>query len=375
MRDTPAPATARDIDVALTNSGTVNVQAGTLLLDGGFNNFSGTTLTGGTYVVSGTLEFSGADIQTNAANIVLDGAASRIINTIFGGQDALRNFASNTGSFTVQNGRNFSPTGAFSNAGTLTVGSGSTFTQSGAFSNFDGVGTLTGGTYQIGGTFQFTGANIRTDAANIALSGAGSITDLAGNNALANLTSVVSGASLSLQGSSLTTRGDLQNAGTVAIDAASTLTSGGNYIQTDGSTTLNGTLAATTTNLQGGVLSGTGTVSGDLLNAASVIIGNDYTAGTLTVSGNYTQSSSGNLTVKVGGPNAGADFDQLVINGAATLDGTLTVTLVGGFTPAGGDSFTVLTFASETGTFATLAGDGPLFTDVYDPADVTLTAN
>jgi hypothetical protein len=34
-----------------------------------------------------------------------------------------------------------------------------------------------------------------------------------------------------------------------------------------------------------------------------------------------------------------------------------------------------MTFGSVTGMFAALGGDGGLFTAVYDPMDVTLTAN
>jgi hypothetical protein len=95
----------------------------------------------------------------------------------------------------------------------------------------------------------------------------------------------------------------------------------------------------------------------------------------LTVTGNYTQTAAGSLTLKVGGYNPGTDFDQLVVGGAATLDGTLTVQLTGGFTPVSGDTFTLLTFNSATGTFATLAGDAGLFDVAYDPQDVTLTAH
>jgi fibronectin-binding autotransporter adhesin len=58
----------------VTNLGTFQVKTGsTLDILGGvtFTNFSGTTLTGGTYIVAGTFEFSGANIATNAANIQL----------------------------------------------------------------------------------------------------------------------------------------------------------------------------------------------------------------------------------------------------------------------------------------------------------------
>jgi hypothetical protein len=145
---------------------------------------------------------------------------------------------------------------------------------------------------------------------------------------------------------------------------------------TDGSTILDGTLTAPTlVDLEGGTLSGTGTVNGELQNAAFVLVGTPTAAGTLSVTGSYVQTSSGSLTIKVGGPNPGSDFDQLVVTGTATLDGTLTVTLVNGFTPASGPTYTVLSCTSATGTFAALAGDGALFTAAYDPADVTLTAN
>jgi hypothetical protein len=51
------------------------------------------------------------------------------------------------------------------------------------------------------------------------------------------------------------------------------------------------------------------------------------------------------------------------------------VTLINGYTPTTGDSIPIMTFASETGTFATLTGDGPLFTDTYEATDVRLVAN
>jgi hypothetical protein len=62
------------------------------------------------------------------------------------------------------------------------------------------------------------------------------------------------------------------------------------------------------------------------------------------------------------------------VGGVTTLDGALTIRLFNDFVPDSGTTYQVLTFASEIGTFATLAGDGPLFTATYDSMDVTLTA-
>jgi hypothetical protein len=129
------------IQVNFANTGTVQVDSGALSLTGAFSNFSGSTLTGGTYVIASTFQFPGADIVTNAATIVLNGASSRVIDQA--SADGLRNFATNAavGSFTVQNGRNFTTAGDFTNTGNLTLGPGSMFRVTGNYIQ-DPTGTL-----------------------------------------------------------------------------------------------------------------------------------------------------------------------------------------------------------------------------------------
>lgn len=112
--------------------GTLKVaKPSTLYISGGlFGNFSGNTLTGGKYMVTGTLQFDGAYIVNNAAAITLTGSTSRIINQ--SASDALVNLATNTsaGSFSVMSGRLFTTTiqnGVFTNAGKVTVGVNSGF--------------------------------------------------------------------------------------------------------------------------------------------------------------------------------------------------------------------------------------------------------
>jgi len=73
----------------------------------------------------------------------------------------------------------------------------------------------------------------------------------------------------------------------------------------------------------------------------------------LNITGNFTQSAAGSLNIKIAGLVAGSQFDQVAINGAAMLNGTLNVTLVGGFTPAAGNSFAIMTFGLPSGVFAT----------------------
>src|SRR5260370_13658758 len=155
-----------------TNTGTLKVKNGSAMYitGGGFSNFSGSTLTGGKYMVSGTLGFDGANIVTNAANVTLTGSSSQIINDL-NSTNALASFATNatTGSFSLLSGKGINTTvtsGNFSNAGKVTIGAGSGFqisapphltptsTQTPGTTTLDGVLAAAGGaTIQAGKVF------------------------------------------------------------------------------------------------------------------------------------------------------------------------------------------------------------------------------
>jgi len=60
--------------------------------------------------------------------------------------------------------------------------------------------------------------------------------------------------------------------------------------------------------------------------------------------------------VQIGGTNAGVNYDQLVVTGNTTLNGTLTISLVNGFRPNGGDTFEIIKYASHTGSFDNISG-------------------
>src|SRR5260370_15517622 len=116
-----------------SSTGTLKVAKNSAMyITGGlFSNFSGSTLTGGRYMVRGALGFDGANIVSNAASITLTGSTSQIINDL-NSANALANFATNmsTGSFSLLSGRLLTTTiagGNFSNAGKVTVGVGSGF--------------------------------------------------------------------------------------------------------------------------------------------------------------------------------------------------------------------------------------------------------
>ncbi|HYE01780.1 MAG TPA: hypothetical protein VD963_00955 [Phycisphaerales bacterium] len=69
----------------------------------------------------------------------------------------------------------------------------------------------------------------------------------------------------------------------------------------------------------------------------------------------YTQGPSAALHVDLAGTVPGSGHDQLVVTSAAVLDGALTVTLLGGFAPAPGAVFTILTCGSCSGQFSSVA--------------------
>ncbi len=129
---------------------------------------------------------------------------------------------------------------------------------------------------------------------------------------------------------------------------------------------------------QGSSLTGSGQISGDLVNESQVGFFDDYFAGTLSIAGNYRQTSTGVLNVGLGGYDESyqSSYDQLNAQ-SALLDGTLQVNLVYGFQPQAGDSFTILTAGSVSGTYA-IVNLPPLLGDLiwivsYDPGDVTLS--
>jgi hypothetical protein len=201
---------------------------------------------------------------------------------------------------------------------------------------------------------------VRSGVLTVSLPGPGAT--LANSGLLA----VASAGQLILQG------GDFVNTGTVGIDQGSLRVQNGDYVQADGLTQLTGggtvgTASPTSAvRVEGGSLAGSGTVASTLVNDAVV----DATR--LAVQGDYTQSAGADLVVEIAGVGLP---DALVVAGQATLDGTLTVQLTGGFVPASGDSIEVLSGAAVAGTFATLDGDAALFTPSYNPTNVTLVAN
>jgi hypothetical protein len=358
---------------------------GLVTIDDGFRQQAGGMLTLGT---GNTLVLAGLG--------TLDGSLSTAGTLVLGD-------ATGPGQLTVSRGLTNNGQINIAAASTLTVNGGPLMNQAGATLTLGGTLTVTGdlindgeidpvGDSQSGGTQTLTVGGTLTNAPDGTIAPQmgdafflSAQVDNQGTFTIAEDTmlsgSLTNGGALTIAstvGQSLSvTGGDIANSGTVLIGPGDGLSVDGSYTQTASSTQLeSGQLSATgLVDLEGGVLGGTGTVDANVLNNAEVDVGQPGCPSVLTIVGDYTQTSGGVLVVEIGGLNAGTDFDQFNVTGQAVLDGTLTVNLINGFVPCSGDSFPVLTFGSGTGAFATVNGDGPLFTPSFDAMDVTLVAN
>ena len=186
---------------------------------------------------------------------------------------------------------------------------------------------------------------------------------------------VTSGNTLSIGGPAFT----FITSGTVTVANGGTLqATTGQYVQSAGTTTVNGTMTAGPV-LQGGVLAGTGTVAGFSQTGGTVSPGDP--AGVLTINGNYTESG-GTLAIALNGPAASSQ-GELNVSGSVTLGGALGLAV--GYVAGPGDTFVIVDNGGSnpvSGTFtglpegATLTAAGQTFRISYvggDGNDVVLT--
>jgi hypothetical protein len=337
-----------------SNTGTLTINPGsTFSVAGTLSQISGSTLSGGTFVLGGNLDLTQtANITTNSATLTLEGGT---IQT--GSTNDLLNLAVNTKSLTLANNANFTTVGNFTNNGALVVNSGSTFTvlHGSSLTNYHNNGaaanTLIGGSYTVAGTLAFdagtTGA-IKTDSANITLEGTGEImntsTGAPSTDALVNLATISSTGSFTLaDNANFTAVGNFTNNGKLTVDSGSTFGLTGSNLLTNlvsgtlgsGTYTVGGTLQLTSAN--GGIttnaanLTLTGTSAKILDGTSNALATLNNNTGTFTLTGGAALSSAGSFTntgtvdVAKGStltvPGTGHTYSQTA--GQTTIDGTL----------------------------------------------------
>jgi len=207
------------------------------------------------------------------------------------------------------------------------------------------------GAASVGGAFNITAASTSFlggfSASNYTFSG-GSYTLAAGTYNLGGTTTVASSATVTASGATINAAGGTMNvSGTFSVFGGSVNV---------------GTLNV----LAGGALTGTGTITGNVNNSGGTVLPG-ASPGILTINGNYVQGPSGVLGIDIGGTIAGTQYDQLIVSGSASLGGTLSTSLIGGFVPTPGSTYTFIQAAGGvSGTFSTINQPaGALFDPFY----------
>jgi len=212
--------------------------------------------------------------------------------------------------------------GSFSVAGNMTINSaGAMIVNTSASESLDPAALSNAGTIQV---------------QSGALTVSGSVAQVSNGALTGGTWSVQNGANL-----------NLSSAGTISTNQSSVTLdgTGSSFANLRGLTENDGTLNL----LDGAAL----TTASSFLNAGSVTVG---AGSTLNAGGNFTQDASGTLGIRVGGNPASGQFGQVNATGAAAPGGTLAISVINGYGPLQGQNYQVMSFASESGSFAAITG-------------------
>lgn len=134
--------------------------------------------------------------------------------------------------------------------------------------------------------------------------------------------------------------------------AGNVLVNDGGTLQLDPGSAVNGEVTVGF----GGTLRGSGLIAGTALIGGMLSPGSS--PGTMTFGGDLALSSSATLELEIGGLDAG-EYDLIASSGSGllNLNGTLVLSLIGGYTPTTGDQITVFQgWSTISGSFETVSG-------------------
>jgi YVTN family beta-propeller protein len=320
-----------------------------------------------------TVNNSGGTISAGPSSQVLFSNGADIQGGLLSSDPTATNFGLIGGNEVVLDGTTH---GTLVNAAKFTVGNNGDTELMGAITNT--------GSIQVGANGNQTNLSM---LGAVTLGGNGTVVmSIGGNGGTPVIRQNTGGSSLTNSGNSITGPGQMQlpvymqTAGFIQIptgisDSITTFSIGGGDAQIDGSLTVSGGVATS----GAGVVSGAGTIASSVANGGITEGGDVPGAGKLTIGSSQTfvQSSAGAYEVALGGLTAGT-YSQLAVGGSASLAGALNVRFVNGFAPSLGNSFTILTASSVSGTFSMINSPalpaGLAWSVAYNATSVVLTA-
>jgi hypothetical protein len=379
--NTASPVTITPNTLLLLMTGTTHQMANTILTNNGTVAWSGGGIAGGG--IPGTLIYNNGlwDSQEDLGMYGGYGGNSIVFNnagtfrksagtgqTVFGFNGV---FLNNTGNLDAQ-------------TGVIALDAGGNFT-GGTATNLAGIVQLAGGMFNINGTITTT---------NVQMVG-GSLT---GTNVFTN--------GFNWAGGDWNTASPV----TIAPNTLLLMTGGGYHAMENTLLTNNGTVAWSAGDITGGGAPGTLIYNNGLWDSQgdlgmyggyggnSIVFNN---AGTFRKSAGTGQTvfayngvflnNTGNLDAQTGvialasggnftggtlnfGLNSSNNYGQISFSGAMALTGTVSANLNNGFIPAASNSFSVLSYGSETGSFSsTVLPPGSVWTSLYGATTYTIT--
>ena len=352
--------------IPLTNTGTVQVEAGTLLLSSGGSNTGsidladgsgfqlgggsftmgpGTAITGagGLSISSGTVTFQQSDVFTSV--LVSGGGVVFNADQTIGSLTLQGGSISGSGVVTVENTFNWTG-GGLTGSGRLVLGpEGEGSISSSSFKALDG-----------SWVFENRGRMVHQGPAQVMYGG---FSGLPGTMKFVNAL----GAEFEMVGNPVLRRFAVgsyafENAGLLRKTGAGTAlfeNSSVNLINTGTVQVEQGTLQLDGSFGQTGRVEGKGILQTSFTNNG-VIRPDFHPGGGLTVQGNLTQGAAGRIELTVGARDPSLNHRSLTVTGSATLGGALEVITGSGFNETSGEVFDVMTFASRSGDFSVVEG-------------------
>jgi len=311
---------------------------GTLTISENTNNDNRFIIFGGILQISSLVSSFINDV--NGSITILDGGTIDVLSGTFENNSLLNNAVFNNGAFNVTNGEVINR-GDFENDddGILTISRTFDNESNGTLVN-RGIITITGFSTTLinsGGINNSKNININNSST------LNSTTDSTFTNQNSGVIEVSTDSRVINNASNFSLRGKMINNGTIDNNTSIFIAGGPGELENNG--TLNNNFGAEINNF--GTVSGINTEhSGDFSNGGVLSPGNPTDAtGAYKIDSffsNYTQTEDGSLEIDLGGTIAGDSYDQVIVDRNATLDGTLNVSLVDGFEPSIGDTFTIL---------------------------------